>query len=317
MKTLGLLFPNSLVGREVRERLAERSDLCRELRLLTVDDEEVGAIAEFRGAAMVQRLEQGSLDGVDVLVVAGWSPEVPAIVSTRPAGCRAVLMSPADDQGGLHVVDSINLDDAAGAELAVSPHPAAVHLALVAAPLVPAGLEELSATVLQPVSMLASGALEELLEQTRDLLSFRNVQATLSLPSQAAFNLFPTAPEPDLLQPTFRQLWPHTPSLRARIVQAGVFHCLSASIELRFATPVAPDAIREALESHPHVTCWEDEDEPLSPVRGASFDDVLVSQLSPCPGRPEVLWAWTVMDNLTRGGAINALAIAEQMGKVN
>lgn len=315
MKSCALLFPTTLLGEELRECLAERPDLCDELGLYTTDEDAVGTLAEFRGAGMVQRFEPRALSEVNLVFVAGSPPNLDEILEQLPAGVRTILVAPEEaPEGAVEIVDGVNLDDAAAADLVVSPHPAAVHLAHLVQPLLDLGLEELTATVLQPVSMLPGAALDELLAQSRNLLSFEPVEATETLPHQAAFNLLPTHREPGELGATFRYLWGDTPRVQVQIIQTGVFHCLSTSAELRFDGPMDPGEVREVLESAPRVAWWDDPEEPLSPVGAASTDEVLIGRLSSGgPDRPEVLWLWSVMDNLTRGGALNAVAIAEAM----
>jgi len=53
------------------------------------------------------------------------------------------------------------------------------------------------------------------------------------------------------------------------------------------------------------------DEDPLGPIDAAATDDVLLGHLrSESPGS---YWLWSVMDNLTRGGASNAIAIAEAL----
>ena len=72
MHVVAVVHPTSLLAKELRERLEARSDLCRELRLLSLDEEEIGAVTESAGAAaFVGRLEPDSLAGVDLAFFCG------------------------------------------------------------------------------------------------------------------------------------------------------------------------------------------------------------------------------------------------------
>ncbi|MEJ2086836.1 MAG: hypothetical protein P8Y44_14430, partial [Acidobacteriota bacterium] len=51
--------------------------------------------------------------------------------------------------------------------------------------------------------------------------------------------------------------------------------------------------------------------EVLGPVDAASSERILFSPPRRSERRPDSFRIWSVMDNLTRGGALNALAIAE------
>jgi aspartate-semialdehyde dehydrogenase len=70
-------------------------------------------------------------------------------------------------------------------------------------------------------------------------------------------------------------------------------------------------AIRKALAGNPHIETAEDP-KHLGPIDSAASDKVLVGAIRKAPDRG--FWLWAVMDNLTRGGALNALEIAEAAG---
>jgi aspartate-semialdehyde dehydrogenase len=100
-----------------------------------------------------------------------------------------------------------------------------------------------------------------------------------------------------------------------QVVQAGVFHSYSASVHVAFAPAPAGvpglEAVREALSAAPWLR-WADQ-EPLGPVDAAGAEEVLLGPLRPDGARPGAFWLWSVMDNLTRGGASNAVALAEAL----
>ena len=47
------------------------------------------------------------------------------------------------------------------------------------------------------------------------------------------------------------------------------------------------------------------------PVDAAAREEVVVGSVRPDAGAPGGYWIWAVMDNLTRGGALNAVEVAE------
>ncbi|HVS01760.1 MAG TPA: Asd/ArgC dimerization domain-containing protein [Thermoanaerobaculia bacterium] len=313
MKVLALIHPTELVAQELRERLETRRELWRELRLLSTRQEEVGSLTEVRGgAAMVRRVEDGDLDDVDLAFFCGPMAANRALVAQLPAGATAVLLSPdADADDGLPVVEGVNLEQARAGVTLLSPHPAAVQLSLLLHPLLPLGLRDAVATVLQPVSMLAPAALDDLLQQARSLLSFQPLPESATLPHQLVFNLLPADVAAGLVATQVGALLAGELTPAVQVVQAGVFHGASLSAHLRFGEDPGAEAVREALRGSPHVRL--ELGEPLGPVAAAASDEVLVTALQPDPAHGGAFWLWSSMDNLTRGGALNALAIAGQV----
>ena len=114
MSTLALIHPTDLVAVELREELERRRDLWEELLLFSTDPEEIGTLSEVRGAAaMVQKLEDDSLEGVDVAFFSGAMERNRPLLERLPAATAAVVLS-ADAGGGdgRPVVAGVNLDSA-------------------------------------------------------------------------------------------------------------------------------------------------------------------------------------------------------------
>ena len=72
MSRIALVHSVSLAGKEVADRLAQRPDLCTDLRLYALDEAMVGTLTEgLDGAAFVARVEEGCFDGVDLTILCG------------------------------------------------------------------------------------------------------------------------------------------------------------------------------------------------------------------------------------------------------
>ncbi len=96
-----------------------------------------------------------------------------------------------------------------------------------------------------------------------------------------------------------------------QLLQGPVFHSVSASLYVRLAGEPDVQALRKALAASPVL---ETADKPrlLGPVDAAASDKILLGSVR----KDEAgggFWLWAVMDNLTRGGALNALEIAESL----
>jgi aspartate-semialdehyde dehydrogenase len=132
---------------------------------------------------------------------------------------------------------------------------------------------------------------------------------------QMAFNLLPHPGPIEPLAAQLRAVLGEEPAVSLDVVQAGVFHCFSASVHLRCARDPGVKAIRRALGDHPYVELSDDA-KHLGPIEVAGSDKVLVGAVrkeTGGAGGGGGYWLWAVMDNLTRGGALNALEIAEEV----
>lgn len=340
MSRIAVVHPLSLLGRELRERLDARPLSWREVQLFSPAENEAGTLTETGGgAAVVQALNDRDpepFDGLDVVFFCG------PIESTRPwlakvgPDVKCVVLSPgAEPEDGDPLVASLGLGESRGSRV-VSPPPGAVLLAHLLAPLRSLGLVGASATLIEPASTLGEGALHELFEQAKALLTFASQPASPHLGHQWAFNLGATREENDQnlrrhLQALFGEGTGEELALEVHSLQAGVFHGMSASVALEFDAPVEAEDLQEAWRSNPAIELRtsadaradgeSDDEEGEAPVDSATFgpvdaaqsEMVLLSAPRIDPNHPRRAWVWATMDNLTRGGAINALEAAEAL----
>lgn len=322
MTRVAVLGPTTLLGREVRDLLDARRDRWTEVLLLATGEEEVGTVTESAGAAaLVTEGTPEALEGVELILACGALEQDLPLVDKRPPGTSAILLSPAaTSEHGTPVVVGVNPEVATAGEVIVSPHPAAIALSYLLAPLADAGLEGASATVIHPVSMFGDQGLDDLLNQTRDILAMVGERRDTVFDRQLAFNLYPAPEGSSALAGLVHEVTGIGAPLAIHSMQAPVFHGLSISLFARFAEDPGEERLREALNAQTHVTVRElepaggEEPEPEpGPIDAAARDDVLVGSLRADRGAPGGYWIWAVMDNLTRGGAANAVEIAERL----
>ncbi len=315
MTTVLLVNPTTLVGKEVREELERHPELWSDLRLISRDDEEIGTLTEIAGAAaMVGRGEDADLAAAGLVFFCGSReatlellPEVGASAVT------VILASDATVDDGLPLVAGVNLDvldgDPAGRPL-LSPHPATILLAHLLHPLRPFGIESAVATLIQPASVYGEAGLDELYGQARRVIAIAGQQPAEVLPGQLAFNLFPShLPGAHLAAEVAAVLGEGGVEPAVEIIQGAVFHSYAAALHVRLRERPEPDEVRQALADHPQNRLAE-EPELLGPVDAAASAEVIVGPVRGAAGGG--IWIWGVMDNLTRGGALNALEIAER-----
>ncbi len=312
MTRLALIGPTTLLGKEIRVLLDRRREIWSKLSLYSVYEDEIGVLTEVRGeAAIVEKLEDDSLDSADLTIACCPMVECNSFLKNLRAGA-AVLMTSADAvlHDGCPVVARINLGLAEGSTRVLSPHPGAILVSTLLAPLRELGLVESIGTLIEPISMHERAALDEVIEETRSLLNFQPRAASSSFPAQIAFNLLPSGTSSSALADLVRAtLEMPDLGLALQAIQGSVFHAITASLFVRFRDPVEIESLKKALGSHPGIDFAPDP-ELLGPVDAPNRDEVLVGEIQESN---DGFWIWAVMDNLTIGGADNALRIAERM----
>lgn len=309
MTRTAILHPTTLLGQELRRLLEHRPERFGELRLLTTEKEEIGTLLGVGGAAtVVVRGEPEELAGLDLVFLCGSMEESRPFLDRLPAGVTTVILSPDAPPGsGAPVVAGINPSRAQPGSRVVSPHPAVVLLSLLLQPLVPLGLREASATVIQPTSLWGSRGLDDLFEQTRGILAMQGARPGL-FGRQLAFNVLPARIPGEWLAAQVAEVLETTLPISVLPLQGAVFHGLAASLHLRLDPAVDPVEVDEALGAAPLLERVE-EPETLGPIDATDATRVLVGDVT--TERPGSLKLWAVLDNLTRGGAANALEVAE------
>jgi aspartate-semialdehyde dehydrogenase len=310
---IAILHPMNLLGKELRETL-ERLPRISDIRLLSTREDEIGTLTEVAGsAALVTRYEPEGLKGVGVAFFCGSMAENRPILAEMPAETVAILLSfDATLEDGHPVVAGVNTEEAPGHRVLLSPHPGAVLLAHLLHPLREFAISEAVATLVQPASMRDEAGIEELFEQTRQIVAMTRRQPTPVFGAQLSFNLLPTPLPADPVAAQLGAVLAGSPPLSPvalQILQGAVFHSVSASLYVRCSGDPSVQAIRKALAGHAHL---EAADKPrlLGPIDAAASDKVFYGSVR----KDEAgggFWLWAVMDNLTRGGALNAIEIAE------
>jgi aspartate-semialdehyde dehydrogenase len=310
---VGILEPSGLLGKELGEQLESRPGLASTVRLMTQRDEASGLLTEVGGAAaVVQPFAPDDLESLDLLFFCEPREAELTVLDRLPASLDVIVVSPTLAIPDGHPVVADDGEEIARGEVLVSPHAAVIGLAHLLRPLAPLGLEEAVATLLLPVSIYDQAALEEVFEQTRALLQFKRPAAGKRFSQQVAFNVLPGPPDETVIVEQLGALLPGSPRLAVHSLQAGVFHGLSLSLFCRLGAGVAAEDVTAALSGREQVELAESP-ETVGPVAAATGETILVGEVRSAVGRPGAFWLWAALDNLTRGGAINAIEIAVRL----
>jgi aspartate-semialdehyde dehydrogenase len=201
---------------------------------------------------------------------------------------------------------------------AVIAHPAAIVLALLVLRLQKAGLPSRPmATILEPASERGQKGMDELHEQTVNLLSFQplpkkvfDVQIAFNMVSRYGEEANPSlASVQERIVRDYKSIACDGPVPSIFLAQAPIFHGYALALHIEMKN-VAIEEIVQALTGE-HVSVATGTDESPSNVNAAGHGDILVS-VAADPNQPGSFWLWAAADNL-RVAASNAVECAETM----
>jgi len=314
LSRLAIVHPTGLAAKELQQTLDRRQELWSELDLLSADDDVIGTLSESRGTAkVVQSLDDDLLASAEVVFFCGPIANCrPLFTKLAPEATGIVLSPDADLEDGQPIIDGINLDQADRGQRLLSPESATVGLAHLLQPLARWQPHNAVATLLRPVSHHGKKGLEEVLEQTRSMLAFEGTPDREVFPAQMAFNILPTANASLRIESQLGAALAAGPAVSVQVLQTGVFHSYSISLRLELGDDPGAQAVRTALGEHP-VNDLAVDPELLGPIDAAAREEQLVGAVE--AAGDGAYWIWAVMDNLTRGSALNAVAILEAIGQ--
>ena len=334
MYKIAIAGASTLVGRELKDALSD-SPLAAANFVLLDEEEAQGQLDQVGDEiTFVQAIAPDAFDHIDFTFFCG-SEDL-----TRKhwrealrAGSTVLDLSGAlDQEAGVVVRAPLLGSEAATADLytpAVVPaHPAALALGLVLERLQQAAPVRIAfATLLQPASEFGRAALDELHQQTVNLLSFQGLPRSL-YDAQAAYNLLAGLGEGakaslGAVDARVRRHYAalsagRWPALALQVVHAPVFHGHAFSIAIELERPVELAALEEAMSGGRVDLVLEDTDSP-SNLAATGQDDVLV-RLRPEQGarnssQVSRLWLWAASDNL-RLQAQNAVTCAMDLRRL-
>ena len=326
---LAIVGAGTLQGKELAEVLTDRSFPSIDIKLLD-DDESLGKLEGVgEEVTFIQSVRNGQFEKVDFTFFAGDEDSTRKNWQTvRRADSDIVDLSYAlEDEPGATVRSpwiERQLGQAIVPQLQPGPvviaHPASVVLALLSLRLQKAGsMMHQVATVFQPASEHGQKGMDELHEQTVNLLSFQqlpkkvfDVQVAFNMVRQYGEHAAPAlASVQERVLKHYRRIVGHgtrIPSLL--LVQAPIFHGHTFAIHVEFAQGTSIEQIEQALAGeHVHLTAVG-EDTPTN-VSAAGQGDVQVS-VSGDESQPNSFWLWAASDNL-RVAAVTAVECAETM----
>ena len=319
----------SLRGKEVAEMLNERGFPAVDVRLLD-DDESLGQLEAMGDEiSFIQSLRAEQFEHVDFTFFAA------------DADCTRKNWKRARDAGSAIIDLSSALEGEAGASVrslwverergqivppelqpgpCVTAHPVAVMLALLLLRAQKAGaVRRVVATVFEPASEHGQRGMDELHQQTVNLLSFQPLPKDV-FDAQVAFNMVARygqksqlpldSVEARILRHYRKIAGDSAPQPALMLLQAPVFHGHAMAVFLETENTVDLTALSQALAGD-HVSIPGAEQDSPSNVNSAGQADIMLS-LKSDPVQPSGVWLWAAADNL-RISALTAVECAESM----
>jgi aspartate-semialdehyde dehydrogenase len=326
---VAIVGAGSLRGKELAEVLSDRNFPSLDIKLLD-DDESLGKLEALGDeVTFIQKLRAEEFRNIDF-----------TFFTADPESARKMWKIARD--AGSDIVDlTYALEDEPGAMLrspwierqlgqpllpelqpgpVVAAHPASVVLALLLLRIARAArVVRASATVFQPASESGQKAMDELHQQTVNLLSFQPLPKNV-FDAQVAFNMLARYGEqasPALatvenrIRKHYRKIAGESaPGLSLLLLQTPIFHGHAFAIHIEIDQVADVQSISQALAGE-HLNLTHGADDAPSNVNAAGQSDIQLAIL-PDSTQPQSFWLWAASDNL-RIAATTAVECAESM----
>ncbi len=327
---VAVLGATGLVGEMMLTVLEERKFPVQELFPLA-SDRSLGKTVQFQGRQM-RVIDAAQFDFSRAqLALFSAGGEVSALYAPKAAAAGCVVI---DNTSQFRyeadiplVVPEVNPEAIAQyreRRIIANPNCSTIQMVVVLKPIHDAvGLERINVATYQSVSGAGRKAVEELAEQTAQLLNGRPVEPK-QMPKQIAFNCLPqidrfmdngyTKEEMKLHWETQKILADNTIRVNATCVRVPVFYGHSEVLHIETRKPISAEAARSLLAKAPGVKVIDGRTPgsyPTAVTEAANHDTVYVGRIREDMTYERGLDLWVVGDNIRKGAATNAVQIAE------
>ncbi|MEW6109695.1 MAG: aspartate-semialdehyde dehydrogenase [Nitrospirota bacterium] len=317
------------VGNEMILTLEQRNFPVEKLRLFASERSEGKTLLFRESDVPVETLNENSFKGTDIaLFSAGaerskiWAP-----VAAK-SGCVVIDNSSQwrmDPEVPL-VVPEVNPHDLKWHKgIIANPNCSTIQMVVVLKPIHDAAkIRRVVVTTFQSVSGTGKKAMDELMQQTTDILNFRPVKKNV-YPHQIAFNCLPhidkflengyTKEEIKMVNETKKIMGDDSIRVTATTVRVPVFRCHSESLNIETEKKITPNEVRAVLSGAQGIVVYDAPEKNIYPlpVDVADKDETYVGRIREDESIENGINLWIVADNLRKGAALNAVQIAEKL----
>lgn len=190
-----------------------------------------------------------------------------------------------------------------------------------------AGIERINVCTYQAVSGTGKAAIDELIEQSEDIIAGKQAHAKV-YPRQIAFNVLPhidvfqdngyTKEEMKMVWETKKIMKDDDIRINPTTVRVPVVNGHSEAVHIETRQKLSADQARQLLQKAPGVVVIDERCDggyPTAAVDGADSDPVYVGRIREDISHERGLDLWVVADNLRKGAALNSVQIAEILVK--
>ncbi len=329
---IAIIGATTSVGETLLEILEERKFPVGQIFLLD-SEASSGARLEFSGYA----LKIGDIASFDFsrvqLAFFVSTEEISKEYAGKAAaeGCMVIDRTPAhrnvkDVPLVIPEVNEVALEGIGKRKIVSSPSCNSIQMLLALKPIYDAvGIKRINVSTYQSVSGSGKSAAEELASQTAALLNFRDVKCK-TFSKQIAFNVLPqvgdlldngyTDEEMKLVHETQKILNDDAIMVNATAVRVPVFIGHAASINIETKEKLSIDKVNELLQQADGVEILTGNNWPTPVTEAASSDSVFIGRIREDISVENGINLWVVTDNMRKGGATNAVQIAEILVKL-
>ena len=334
MYKIAIAGASSMLGRELKDSLSDSPLAAANFALLDEEDthgqlDQVGDEVTF-----IQKIGEDAFERADFTFFCG-SEDLTRKYWRQAlrAGSSVLDLTGALDQetGVLVRAPWLGVEESSAdlfTPAVVPAHPAAMVLALLMERVQGvAAVRNVAVTLLAPASEFGKGAMDELHQQTVNLLSFQSLPRA-EYDAQAAYNMLCGMGESakvdlNMVAARVRRHYEalagrRGPAVALQVIHTPVFHGHTFSIALELERPVEMTALEESLGGEHVDLVMEDTDSP-SNLAATGQNDVLVRLRAEqeAGGRAAAsrFWLWAASDNL-RLWAQNAVECALDLRKI-
>ncbi|TKS64499.1 MAG: aspartate-semialdehyde dehydrogenase [Nitrospira sp.] len=191
-----------------------------------------------------------------------------------------------------------------------------------------ARIKRIVVTTFQSVSGTGKDAMDELMAECQDLLSFKSASPKV-YPYQIAFNCLPhiddflpsgyTKEEMKMVHETRKIMGDQSIHVTATTVRVPVYVGHSEAVNIETERKLSANEARAILSTAPGVRLYDDPAHKIypMPLEVAGKDEVYVGRVREDESIANGLNLWVVADNLRKGAALNAVQIAEHLAKAD
>lgn len=317
------------VGNEMIETLEHRDFPVEKLRLFASERSEGKALKYREKDILVESINDNSFKGIDIALFSAGA-ERSKIWAPVAAGSGCVVVDNSSqwrmDPEIPLVVPEVNPYDLKWHKgIIANPNCSTIQMVVVLKPIHDAAkIKRVVVTTFQSVSGTGQKAIDELLQQTTDLLNFKEIKCNV-YPYQIAFNVLPhidkflengyTKEEMKMVNETRKILGDSSIKITATTVRVPVFRCHSESLNIETEKKLLPNEVRAILSGAPGVIVYDAPDKNVYPIpiNVAGKDETYVGRIRNDESIENGINMWIVADNLRKGAALNAVQIAETL----